>query len=118
MYPKSLQKYSTEEEIIGTWINGKPIYQKVFVVSTPAEINTDTAVLDIPSHTETHIEMYAQVYADNIGVIVPVPYYFHSGNYGMIWRDLNTKKIMMLLNLNAYCNRELMIILKYTKSTD
>lgn len=29
----SLHNYSTEEQIVGTWINGKPIYEKTFVIS-------------------------------------------------------------------------------------
>ena len=41
--------YSTEEQIIGTWVDGKPLYQKTFVTTTPAN-NTDTLIVELPSN--------------------------------------------------------------------
>lgn len=29
--PNGLHNYSTEEQVVGTWIDGKPIYEKTFV---------------------------------------------------------------------------------------
>lgn len=36
--------YSTNEKVIGTWIDGKPIYQKVVSVTLPATNKTWTVV--------------------------------------------------------------------------
>ena len=33
------QIYSTTEQVIGTWIDGKPIYRKVVILSTAPDIN-------------------------------------------------------------------------------
>lgn len=110
--------YSTEEQKIGTWIDGKTAYQKTFVVSTPTEPNKDTVVLDIPSNIKSFIKTDAQLFASNINVITRIPYYFSSENYGMLWNDLNTRTIQMLVTNNLYCNQELIIRLVYTKTTD
>ena len=32
---KSGDNYSTNEQVIGTWINGKPLYRKVAVIDNP-----------------------------------------------------------------------------------
>lgn len=34
--------YSTEEKVIGTWIDGKPLYQKTYYLSSPLTIRQDT----------------------------------------------------------------------------
>lgn len=36
--------YSTEEKVIGTWIDGKPLYQKTYYLSSPLTISKDTWV--------------------------------------------------------------------------
>ena len=36
---KNFNKYSTTEEVVGTWINGKPIYRKVVTLSTTKTID-------------------------------------------------------------------------------
>lgn len=43
--------YSTEEQVIGTWIDGKPIYQKTFVIS-PLTVNTTKTALPSSILTE------------------------------------------------------------------
>ena len=45
---KNLVNYSTGEQRIGTWINGKPLYEKVIDGITP-NTTTDTKVFDIPN---------------------------------------------------------------------
>ena len=30
--------YSTDEQVIGTWIDGRPVYQRVYVLSSPVTL--------------------------------------------------------------------------------
>jgi hypothetical protein len=46
------QEYSTEEHIVGKWINGKTLYQKTFVIEVPANEN----IPDIVSHNLTDVD--------------------------------------------------------------
>ena len=44
-----LLKYSTTEQVIGVWIDGKTIYQKTFNVSSPSAKNEYVTVADLSS---------------------------------------------------------------------
>lgn len=37
--------YSTDEQVIGTWIDGSTIYQKIFILSNPITIRHDSTVI-------------------------------------------------------------------------
>lgn len=39
-----LDVYSTTEQKIGTWIDGKPLYRKTFDITTPSTANTNTVI--------------------------------------------------------------------------
>ena len=39
-FVQSSSCYSTEEQVIGKWIDGKPLYQKTFEGRTPSTLNT------------------------------------------------------------------------------
>lgn len=39
--------YSTDEKVIGTWVNGKPIYEKVWVLNTAASLIPNTFLSDL-----------------------------------------------------------------------
>ena len=42
--------YSTEEQIVGTWVNGKPLYQKTYTLGSKSiTANTDTQLVDLTS---------------------------------------------------------------------
>lgn len=43
----NLINYSTSEQVIGTWIDGKPIYQRTFVL--PTGINLNSSGVSLPS---------------------------------------------------------------------
>ena len=45
----SLDNYSTKEQVVGTWIDGKPIYRKTFQLETELAVNpVNSACSEIP----------------------------------------------------------------------
>lgn len=109
--------YSTEEKIIGTWIDGKPIYQKTIYISafgnrTTLEIDTGIVnfdrLIDIEASVFDLDTYYGVGYTNNT-----YPNYSIAGisvtNAGMLKID-NREQNMS--NCNGY------ITLKYTKTTD
>ena len=58
-----LPRYSTEEQIVGYWIDGKPIYQ-IVLSNVSASANQVTAVATLPSSVENLIlmEMHLKVF--------------------------------------------------------
>ena len=76
--------YSTDEQIVGTWVDGKPIYRKVIDTTTPSSTNVESVVASLTDE-KSLISLNAFVYQTATQVLVPVPYYFGTSNYGMIF---------------------------------
>lgn len=52
--------YSTEEQVIGTWIDGKPIYRKIF--TGVSIMNQENAVMKNPAeNVDTVVNAYGQI---------------------------------------------------------
>ena len=111
--------YSTDEEIIGTWTNGKPIYRKIINTFTPSSASTSSSeVATLPDNQETLVKLEAQVYQPNLNVIVPIPFCFNTNNMGNICFNPVTKKICANVTNEVYTNAELRVIAYYTKKID
>lgn len=97
---RQLDIYSTDETIVGRWINGKPIYRKVF--QNPTNV-TDVSSLKI----ETPIKMEACLYLnDNAYIIKSGP---ESGESRFCYLLNNT------LQVSA---GSIYAVIEYTKTTD
>ena len=46
---KTVNNYSLEEQKIGTWVDGKPLYQKTIDFTTPETADSIESLLDCPS---------------------------------------------------------------------
>lgn len=66
----STHTYSTTEQVVGTWIDGKPVYEKVIAVSLTSTGNTDIAGVSNMAHVVSIIGSVKR----NDGVIKTLPY--------------------------------------------
>lgn len=109
--------FSTTEREIGTWIDGKPLYQKTFTCTTPATANTETDVIDV---TSLNISVCAEIW----GMIYHTTYENYAVWTGPIsagdclFYSNTTKKIRGKLVTSNYLNEPAYVTLKYTKTTD
>ena len=62
-------EYSTEEQVIGKWIDGKPLYQKTFPYASTITANTTTLITQIADVTDLNIDLLLNAEG----------YYFSSG---------------------------------------
>ena len=100
--------YSTEEQIIGTWINGKPIYRKTFVVSITGHfiIVGNIPNLDIITSCNSYLHRDGSEY-HNIN------------NWGQNDQDFGTTyRYGNNIEFNSSYKGTLYITLEYTKTTD
>lgn len=100
-------KYSTEEQVIGEWIDGKPVYQKVCVLSTAVDLPSNTWVdtsFSIPN--AQIISAVTRLLCQGVNV-----------TYGYIGAkvELNTLRLMSIRDVNITADT---IIVQYTKTTD
>lgn len=107
--------YSTNERIIGKWINGKPIYRKVLDISNITSSNTD--LVNISSlHRDEIIRIYGMIKTSN-NYIYPVPMNDSSSNYSVIFYNGTSLRGRASLGSGGTITSAYAII-EYTKTTD
>lgn len=112
-----LEVYSTNEKRIGVWINGKPLYRRVFQLTTPSTANTNT---NIYTSLDTNIVVHSirgiiSYYSGSELVQFEANCYY-SDDYTALWRR-GSANIGMRVS-NALKNQSIDVILEYTKNTD
>lgn len=119
--PKEI--YSTEEQIIGVWINGKPLYRKViftasglytnWTVIAPIIENAEMRKMEVSISLGTSFETLPLVlYYDGSVRIMRVVYSSTGEQYG------GSPGFIMLNNQNTWAGNPITIFAEYTKTTD
>lgn len=109
--------YSTEERMIGQWIDGKPLYQKVCKKSFGTIIDQTLSSIDFTDTLPVDVEYCMPVYAackTNGGPILIISQSWSNGTYWI--RFIDNKSIEA--NRAIFSNQECMVIFNYTKTTD
>ena len=111
-----LNKYSTEEIKVGTWIDGKPIYRKVYQYTTGAGANprnfSEAGITDI----DAIVNISGFTLQPNSNNYVPLSYY----NSSTDWANFYTggKNAFSVRCGSSYGYGATTIIFEYTKTTD
>lgn len=111
--------YSTEEKQIGTWINGKPLYRKVINTTSPICNTNGTYVIstiDVADNIDFAVIELAFI-LDNANQVQTIPYINNSGNMIKAFINAN-KKIHLTHNVKDYSERQVTVVVEYTKTTD
>lgn len=107
--------YQTEEQVIGKWYNGKPLYRKIYeVASLP-----NNAGMNIPyniSDLEDVVKLSGLATNTAKTVFFPIPFYRTDDNLGIVMYGTGTNIVVITgtdrTELSAY------IEIEYTKTTD
>ena len=118
-YVNSLNDYSTTEQVVGKWIDNKPIYRKVIDTTYSGTINTNIQNLD----TMVKMDVLAKQTTTNDWRNLPWLYASGStygdpswgGGFYFIFAN-STIKFQLGSSLDDIS--KLVIILEYTKTTD
>ena len=105
--------YSTTEKIVGTWIDGKPLYQKTYHLTTVAG-NQTLNISDL--HVDKIILKDCCIIVAS-GVIVPGVYYENSNDYFRIFSN-TTKDVLNIRTGTNGSFGDTYITLQYTKTAD
>lgn len=111
--------YSTTERRVGTWTNGKPLYEKVITGTTGNTTDGNFATKEVPMGTSNLDDFFidkAFCY-DSYGESLPIPY---TSNTGYIIKALPTKAntLRVIINGSVFNNLPFNISIRYTKTTD
>lgn len=110
--------YSTNEMVIGKWIDGKPIYRKVIRTNTPTKANTTTVVLSLENTVSDIIRTdgFIVVGSGSSKGYVPVNgSIIDNTTFKGAWCSAN--EVYMSVS-EYYINKQVTLILEYTKTTD
>ena len=109
-------KYSTDEHIVGTWIDGKPIYEKIINTTIPT---ASSVIINVP-HNIILIEQVINIYGIIIGESNtagrPIPYSDSANNIQI--SQINSTSININKSGADFNNRQIVITIQYTKTTD
>lgn len=113
-----LDIYSTEERRIGTWIDGKPIYRKVFS-GTTGGVNVKKAIYDLSNlNIETAVNLYGFVYrTDSFSAQVPFNSQQETWYIATFYEEV-TKSISTIVSHSVFANKEIVGTIEYTKTAD
>lgn len=109
--------YSTSEEIlVGTWIDGKPLYRKTIVFPNGTG-TTSLTTYDLIDYGISNI--------DDIFIVHPSFYSLGAKRYPFQYNDgsafecnVNTTQLFITLGYGQIANSRFVITLEYTKTTD
>lgn len=109
--------YSTTEQIVGKWTDGKLVYRKVVFFNAPLSANTWSAVNTSTSNISTIVKQDISILnSASPATLLNMPWYFGSGEIAMA--GLKTSGIIDIYVTSQYVNRPCKIIMEYTKTTD
>ena len=107
--------YSTEEKRIGTWIDGKPLYQKTYELTSPPTVDTSTELGAIPSDTNAStIKDISYVLCATGPYTYATGHYASASDYVTVWVRANNQ-ITCRVGLAVQTNMSLVVTIKYTK---
>jgi hypothetical protein len=114
--------YMPDEHVVGTWIDGKPIYRRVLKVSTstlPLSINTGATNID--DLVTGKLQVKQSTSQDSSWRTVP--WLYNAGGYGTEawcggWYLAESGIIYVQAGTNLSSIQKYIVILEYTKTTD
>lgn len=124
---KDLNVYSTDEQVIGTWIDGKPLYRKIIYLSSlPSTPNTDVSL----QHGIANVDRIWLDIANSFIVIqpnnsnsdiAPIPYVKTNNNQLVIdminFYGINRNLYVCFVSRDR-SSSSAYLAFKYTKTTD
>lgn len=108
----NVNTYSTEEQIIGNWIDGKPIYRKVLKATLPTNEGTWTM---IASNVVSNIDFLVDLYG--IYDTTDIKFKFPKGE-GVYHINVQIEESDLYSIRKGWSNIEAVFIIEYTKTTD
>lgn len=113
--------YSTDEQVIGKWIDGKPIYRKVcsYIAEIPESASAETIIGVSPpiQNIEQLVKIYGNYTSAPDTRQYPLPYTIQSGSTIRIVYDY-TQGIIIIKGNGIGASKNHYIIIEYTKTTD
>ena len=111
----SSTRYSTEEQRIGTWIDGRPIYQKVIEIS--AVSTTEVVTKANISNLKQVVDLRGGGHMNGTGPFLHFGFE-NSAGFCSCYYDPTRDAVVSIVSTSNYALKNAFAILEYTKKTD
>lgn len=111
-----LNSYSTSEQVVGTWIDGKPLYRKVITGTTTAGNNLDISKNSISANIDKFVYFGGVTIQPNNNISL-VPYFAAETDRTSIYYASSIDAIRIRAG-SSYGYGDVFVIVEYTKTTD
>ena len=113
---ESKSTYSLNENVIGKWVDNKPIYRKVIEVPKSAVSASSVAIPHNISNLGTLVTARGILVGSTDFNVIP---WITGGTYAIYLNDITSTAVNLNITQNAY-NKivKIFLILEYTKTTD
>lgn len=112
----SSHNYSTTEQVIGTWIDGKPLYEKTFSYTPSSTISTTTPIANLSSEIEIKGIQGVCINSQNSRVI---PLSYSGSNLGTNFGVSASNVLQIEIYNDSWgTNYTFYPTIQYTKTTD
>lgn len=105
--------YSDEEREVGVWRDGKPLYQKTYIGTTP---NSNAVGISDINSTKNVVNAFGRLYFQ--GSSIELGAYLNGSYYAGWYQDYTQNGILDLFYSNDYKNAQYEVTVQYTKTTD
>jgi hypothetical protein len=113
-YGSYAHHYSTDEHVIGIWIDGKPLYERIFNLTSGITIGDYTNIaLDTTTNKIKNLDGYIE---RSNGAIDKINGYIQSDDTSRM--AIRADKIEVYISSDFTGVSELWVIIQYTKTTD
>ena len=109
--------YSTTESVIGTWVNGKPVYQKTIEFGALPN-NTTKEVAHGISNLARIVSLTGAATNTTTRTSIPIPFVHRSTISTQVQIAITDTQIQIVTATNQSAYNETYITLQYTKTTD
>ena len=114
--PDGLHHYSTTEHVIGTWIDGKPLYERTISVTFTSSTDFSGDIKEGTVDISSFVPNAEQIFVDNGKCYYSVSNSSHRGFYAIICesenKNLNVFTRYVRTNVTGY------FVIQYTKTSD
>lgn len=107
---KKFNTYSTDEKLIGFWIDGKPLYRKILTGTITSSVDSYYSLSGINYDIITNIK----VLVNKSDYVVDLSTYSNTGQNGVLI-EKSQNRLRISNNNYAFYNSPVIIILEYTK---
>lgn len=117
---KTVNNYSLEEQKVGTWIDGKPIYQQTIKNTMPTVTTNGQFVsksIDF-NHNIDFVVKLEGILIDGSKLSIPLNVDVGNNTFNCIFYSVNENSINVRQNLITWNNCDMYITIQYTKTTD